>query len=156
MDFFEVVLLAKNKAETVGRPIDQQLLKYLIGRAAQALHNKYWKELNSWLQDLNVNEIELFKLYQDHVLLEHEVDMNLRYSGNNTECNQLAMQLYAKLHKKDASKPQGLFAAPSEVNAAIASFKDFCRNPLCCGKPKFTKHLYADCWRHLKKGNNNF
>ena len=28
MDFFEVVLLAKKEAETVGRPIDRQLLKY--------------------------------------------------------------------------------------------------------------------------------
>jgi hypothetical protein len=39
MDFFEVVLLAKKEAETVGRPIDQQLLKYLIVWAAQAMHN---------------------------------------------------------------------------------------------------------------------
>ena len=86
--------------------------------------------------------------------MEHEVDMDMRYSGNNPECNQLAMQLYAKLHKKDSSKAQGLFAAPSEANAAIASFKDFCRNPLCCGKRKFAKHLFADCWRR-GKGNNN-
>ena len=64
------------------------------------------------------------------------------------------MQLYAKLHKKDSSRAQGLFAALSEVNAAIASFNDFCRNPLCCGKRKFAKHLYADCWRR-GKGNNN-
>jgi hypothetical protein len=35
MDFLEVVLLAKK--------IDQQLLKYLTVRAAQAMHNKYWK-----------------------------------------------------------------------------------------------------------------
>ena len=90
------------------------------------------------------------------MLLEHEVDMDLRYSGNNPECNQLAMQLSAKLHKKDASKPQGLFAAPSEANAAIASFKDFCRNPLCCGKRKFAKHLYAECWRRVNKDGNNF
>jgi hypothetical protein len=41
MDFFEIVLLAKKEAETVGRPIDKQLLKYLIVRAAQAVHNKY-------------------------------------------------------------------------------------------------------------------
>ena len=41
--FFEVVLLAKKEAETVGRPVDQQLIKYLIVRAAQAVHNKYWK-----------------------------------------------------------------------------------------------------------------
>ena len=40
MDFFEVVLLAKKEAETLGRPVKQQLLKYLIVRAAQALHNK--------------------------------------------------------------------------------------------------------------------
>ena len=156
MNFFEVVLLAKKEAETVGRPIYQQLLKYLNVRDAQALHNKYWKELNSWLQDVQVNEIELFKLYQDHVLLGHEVVMDLRYSGNNPKCNQLAMKLYAKLYKKDASKPQGLFAAPSEVNAAIASFKDFCRNSLCCGKRKFAKHIYVDCWRRLNKDNNNF
>ena len=105
------------------------------------MHNKYWKELNRWLQDTYISEIELFKLYQDHVLVEHEVDMYMRYARNNPECNQLAMQLYAKLHKKDQFKAQGLFAAPSEVNAAIASFKDFCRQPLCCGKRKFAKHL---------------
>ena len=81
--------------------------------------------------------------------------MDMRYSGNNPECNQLAMQLYAKLYKKDSSRAQGLFAAPSEVNAAIASFKDFFRNPLCCGKRKFAKHTYADCWRRFNKGINN-
>ena len=32
MDFFEVVLLAKKEAKTVGRPVDSQLLKYLIVR----------------------------------------------------------------------------------------------------------------------------
>ena len=101
MDFFEVVLLAKKEAETVGRPVNQQLLKYLIVRAAQAIHNKYWKELNGWLQDTTISEIDLFKLYQDHVLLEHELDMDMHHSGNNPECNQLAMQLYAKLHKKN-------------------------------------------------------
>jgi hypothetical protein len=41
MDFFEVVLLAKKEAETVGRPVEQPLLKYLIVRSAQAMHNKY-------------------------------------------------------------------------------------------------------------------
>ena len=54
MDFFEVVLLAKKEAETVGRPVEQQLLKYLIVRDTQAMHNKYWKELNRWLQDLTI------------------------------------------------------------------------------------------------------
>ena len=93
MGFFEVVLLAKKEAETVGRPVDQQLLKYLNVRAAQAMQNNYWKELNRWLHDLNITEIELFKLYQDHVLLEREVDMDLRYSGNNPDGNQLALQL---------------------------------------------------------------
>ena len=88
------------------------------------------------------------------MLLEHEVDMDLRYSGNNPDGNQLAMQLYAKLNKKDSSRAQGLFAAPSEVNGAIASFKDFCRNSLCCGKRKFAKHLYAVCWRRGKDNNN--
>jgi hypothetical protein len=81
--------------------------------------------------------------------------MNMCYSGNNLECNQLAMQLYVKLHKNDGSSPQGLFAAPSEVNAVIASFKDFCRNPLCCGTRKFTKLPYADCWRRQNKGITN-
>ena len=86
--------------------------------------------------------------------MEHEVDIDMRYNGNNCKFNQLAMQLYAKLHKKDHSKAQGLFAAPSKVNAAIASFEDFCRHPLCCGKRKFVKHLYADCWRRSKGINN--
>ena len=45
MDFFEVVLLAKKEAETVGRPVNQQLLKYLIVRGAQSLvtgYNYFW------------------------------------------------------------------------------------------------------------------
>jgi hypothetical protein len=54
MDFFKVVLLAKKEAETVGRPIEEQLLKYLIVRAAQSMHNKFWKALNHWLQDLTI------------------------------------------------------------------------------------------------------
>ena len=86
--------------------MDSQLLKYLIVRAAQAMHNKYWKELNRWLQDTSISEIDLFKLYQDHVLVEHEVDIDMRYSGNNPECNQSAMHLYAKLHKKDNLRAQ--------------------------------------------------
>ena len=39
------------------------------------------------------------------------------------------MQLYAKLHKKDHSKAQGLFAAPSEVNAAIEVSRTFVGTP---------------------------
>ena len=119
------------------------------------MHNKYWKELNRLLQDLTISETALFKLYQDHVLLEHEVDMDMRYSGNNPECNELAMQLSAKIYKKNSSIAQVLFAALSEVNAAIASLKDFCRNPLCCGKRKFTKYTYAYCWPRLNNGINN-
>ena len=133
MDFFEVVLLAKKEAEMLGRPVEQQLLKYLIVRAAQALHNKYWKELNRWLTDLSIHESQLFKLYQDHVINEHEVNMDQRYNGANPEGNQFAMSLYAKLHKKDNSRPLGLNVAIGEANVAIASYKDFCRNPLCCG-----------------------
>jgi hypothetical protein len=60
MDFFEVVLLAKKETETFRRPVEQQLLKYLIVRAARAFHNKYWKELNRWLTDLSINESQLF------------------------------------------------------------------------------------------------
>jgi hypothetical protein len=74
----------------------------------------------------------------------------MRYSGNNPECNQLAKQLNAKLYKKDASRAQSLIAAPFEVNAAIASFKEFRWSPLCC-----RKHTYADCWRRLNKGISN-
>ena len=40
MDFFEVVFLVKKEAKTVGRLIVQQLLKYLIVRAAQAIYNE--------------------------------------------------------------------------------------------------------------------
>jgi hypothetical protein len=76
MNFFEVVLLAKKETETLESPVEQQILNYLIVRAAQAQHNKYWKELNRWPTDLSINKSQLFKLYQDNAINEHEVNMD--------------------------------------------------------------------------------
>ena len=46
LDLMEVVQSAKKEAKVVGRPIDTQLLKYLLLRGAYATHGKYWEELN--------------------------------------------------------------------------------------------------------------
>ena len=82
--------------------------------------------------------------------------MDQRYNGANPEGNQFAMSLYAKLHKKDNSRPQGVYAAIGEANATIASYKDFCRSPLCCGNRKFAKHTIKECWRNKNNKLNNY
>ena len=71
----EVIQLAKKEAKVVGRPIETQLLKYLLLRGAYATHGKYWKELNGWLSDRNLDELEMATLYQELVLRKHEVEL---------------------------------------------------------------------------------
>jgi hypothetical protein len=47
----EVLQWTKREDKVVGRPIDLQLLKYLILRGAYANNGKYWEELNgAWLR----------------------------------------------------------------------------------------------------------
>ena len=65
LDLMEVIQLAKKEAKVVGRPIDTQLLKYLFLRGAYATHGKYWEELNVWLNDRNMDELDMERLYQD-------------------------------------------------------------------------------------------
>ena len=55
----EVAQSAKKEAKVVGRPIDPQLLKYLLLTAAYATHGKYWEKLNGWLNDKNLNELRM-------------------------------------------------------------------------------------------------
>ena len=58
LDLIKVIQLAK-EAKAVGRPIDQQLLKYLFLRGAYATHGKYWEELKVWLNDRNMDELDM-------------------------------------------------------------------------------------------------
>ena len=87
----EVIQLAKKEAKVVGRPIDSQLLEYLFLRAAYATHGKSWEELNMWLSEITLDEIEMANLYQELVLRKHEVDLVLKFSteqqfGNTVTC----------------------------------------------------------------------
>ena len=88
----EVIQLAKKEAKVVGRPIKTQLLKYLFLRGVYATHGKYWEELNVWLNDKNLDELEMAILYQKLVLKKHEVDLEQKFKGptptnNNSACN---------------------------------------------------------------------
>jgi hypothetical protein len=74
--------------------------------------------------------------------------MDQRYSGAKPEGNHL--------HKKNNFRPLGLIAAIGEANVAIASYKDFCRNPLCCGNRKFAKHTVKKCWRNKSNKLDNY
>ena len=84
----------------VGRPIDTQLLKYLLLRGAYVTHGKYWEELNCWLSDRNLDELEMANLYQELVLRKHEVELVQKCKGPTPMNNHLAMQLYAKIQQK--------------------------------------------------------
>jgi len=75
LDLMEVIQLAKKEAKVVGRPIDTQLLKYLFLRGAYATHGKYWEELNVWLNDRNMDELDMERLYQELVLRKREVEL---------------------------------------------------------------------------------
>ena len=77
----EIVQLAKKEAKVVGRPIETQLLKYLLLRGAYATHGKYWEELNGWLSDSNLDELEMTNLYQKLVLQKHKVELEQKFKG---------------------------------------------------------------------------
>ena len=104
LDLMEVIQLAKKKAKVVGRPIETQLLKYLFLRGEYATHGKYWEELNVWLGDKNMDELEMANLYQELVLRKHEVDLELKFKGPSPTNNNLAIQLHAKINNKHNSK----------------------------------------------------
>ena len=89
----EVAQLAKKEAKVVGRSIETQLLKYLLLRGAYATHGKYWEELNGWLSDRSLDEVEMAKLYQELVLRKHEVELEQKFKGPTPTNNHLAMQL---------------------------------------------------------------
>ena len=88
----------------VGRQIDSQLLKYLLLRGVYATHGKYWEELNVWLNDKSLDELQMSKLYQELVLRKHEVELEQKFKGPTPTNNNLAMQLYAKIHSRNNSK----------------------------------------------------
>ena len=75
----------------VVRPIETQLIKYLLLRGAYATHGKYWEELNGWLSDRNLDELEMAKLYQELVLQKHEVELEQKFKGPTPTNNNLAI-----------------------------------------------------------------
>ena len=144
----KVVQLAKKEAKVVGRPIETQLLKYLLLRRAYATHGKYWKELNGWLSDRNLDELEMAKLYQELVLRKHEVELEQKFNGPTPTNNNSAMQLYAKIHNRNNSKSDVMMAitCSNEANIAhVANYGDLCRHVLCRGKRNAAKHLWSEC-----------
>jgi hypothetical protein len=94
----------------VGRPIDSQLLKYLFLRGAYATHGKYWEELNVWLNDKSMDELDMARLYQELVLRKREVDLEFNFKGPSSTNNNLAIQLYAKINNRKLSKSAGMMA----------------------------------------------
>ena len=151
LDLMEVIQVAKKEAKVVGRPIDTQLLKYLFLRGVYATHNKYWEELNNWLNDKNLNELEMSTLYQELVLRKHEVELEQKFKGPTPTNNNLAMQLYAKVHSRSTLKSDIMMAikGSNEANIAhVANYGDLCRHPLCRGKRNSAKHLWSECRRN--------
>ena len=144
----EVVQLAKKEAKQVGRPIDTQLLKYLLLRGAYATHGKYWEELNGWLNDKNLDELGMADLYQEMVLRKHEVELEQKFEGPTPTNNNLAMQLYAKINNRNNSRSDVMMAVTcsNEANIAhVANYRDLCRHVLCRGKRTTAKHLWSEC-----------
>ena len=151
LDLMEVIQVAKKEAKVVGGPIDTQLLKYLFLRGVYATHNKYWEELNNWLNDKNLNELEMSTLYQELVLRKHEVELEQKFKGPTPTNNNLAMQLYAKVHSRSTLKSDIMMAikGSNEANIAhVANYGDLCRHPLCRGKRNSAKHLWSECRRN--------
>ena len=140
----EVIQLAKKEAKVVGRPIETQLLKYLFLRGASATHGKYWEELNMWLSDKNMDELQMASLYQELVLRKHEVDLELKFKGPSPTNNTLAIQLHAKINNRLNFKSAGMMAIPcyNEVNIAhVANYGELCRYVLCRGNRNAAKYL---------------
>jgi hypothetical protein len=137
LDLMEVIQLAKKEAKVVGRPIETQLLKYLYLQGVYATHAKYWEDFNVWLNDKNT-------LYQELVLRKHEVDSEQKFKGQTPTNNNLAIQLYAKIHSRNNSKSDVMMAitCSNEANIAhVANYGDLCRHVLCRGKRNSAKHL---------------
>ena len=68
----------------------------------------------------------------------------------NWQCNYMRNSIRRIVQELKAYLPLLL---RSTLPSPVSRF--FCRNPLCCGKRKFAKHTYADCWRRLNKDINN-
>jgi hypothetical protein len=125
----EVIQLAKKEAKVVGRPIETQLLKYLYLRGVYATHAKYWEDFNVWLNDKNLDELQMATLYQELVLRKHEVDSEQKFKGPTPTNNNLAIQLYAKIHSRNNSKSDVMMAitCSNEANIAhVANYGDPC------------------------------
>ena len=130
----EIIQLAKKEVKAVGRLIEPQLLKYLLLRGVYATHGKYWEELNVWLNGKSLDELQMAKLYQELVLRKREVELEHKFKGPTPTNNNLAMQLYAKIHNRNNSKSASMMAIPctNEVNIAhVANYGDLCRHVLC-------------------------
>jgi hypothetical protein len=74
-DLMEVIQLAKEEAQILGRPLDKQFMKYLFLRGAYANHDNYLEEFNGWLNDKNLDELQMTTSYQELVLRTRKVDL---------------------------------------------------------------------------------
>ena len=107
-----------------------------------ATHSKYWEELNAWLNDRNINDLDMSSLYQELVLRKHEVELEQKFNGPTPTNNNLAMQLYAKIHNRNILKSDVMMAirGSNEANIAhVANYGDLCRHPSCQRKTEFGK-----------------
>ena len=119
LDLMEVIQQAKKEAKVVGRPIDSQLLKYLYLRGAYAAHGKYWEESVVWLNDRNIDELDMVRLYQELVLRKRELDLELKFKGPSLTNNNLAIQLHAKINNRSPSKSAGMMAVHVQMRSIL-------------------------------------
>ena len=96
-------------------------------------------------------------LYQELLLRKHEVELEQKFKGPTPTNNNLAMQLYAKIHNRNHSKSDVMMAVTcsNEVNIAhVTNYLDLCRHVLCRGKRTAAYHLWSEC-RRIPNNNQN-
>ena len=97
------------------------------------------------------------QLYQELVLRKHEVELERKCKGPTPTNNNLAMQLYAKIHNRINLKSDVMMAVTcsNEANIAhVANYGDLCRHALCRGKRNAVKHFWGECWRNPNNNKN--
>jgi len=107
-----------------------------------------------WLNDRNMDELDMERLYQELVLRKREVELEMKFKGPSPTNNNLAIQLHAKISNKNHSKSAGMMAMA--CIAHVANYGDLCRHVLCRGKRKSAKHLWSECRRNLNNKQTNF
>ena len=96
-------------------------------------------------------------LYQELVLRKHEVELEQKFKGPTPTNNNLAMQLYAKIHSTNNSKSDVMMAitCSNEANIAhVANYGDLCRHALCREKRNLANHLWSKCRRNPDNSQN--